>query len=688
MSDKSSKMIFRVLWIVFAVAAIGILVYGSKSSFDKKAKKNLEQISVSKKMEFESGPSGQIPLALLMAKSPIIVQYMQNPTDPELTEMALKEFTVFQDSFLGKTSFWVNDIDHKFYSDLKYAYTVDVNSPDAYWYPMTINASEDYNFNINYNPDLQSSMLWVNAVVRNDRNKGIGIAGTGIPLDNFIDSMYRGLDKELDLYLYNSEYEVTAATDKKLLEDKAIISDVLPGLGKGNIPASGTSFVKKNNGVYYFTPIESVGWMMVIYSPYGIKQFFSNVASSLIIIFVIAFILVAVQFMMQIFAPLLMLKNSIDEIGSGHADLSKRIEMRDVTTFSTISDLCKSFNCFIEKLQGIISNVKISKDTLVEMGDNLKVSYNETSSAITEIISDIGRMGEDIECQAKEVDSTVNSVNVITQNIENLDMLVDEQTKSLHSATSAIVEMIQNISSVNSSVENLSKKFTDLESDAAKGAQVQDEMNGKIQEILQQSATLQEANMAISNIAEQTNLLAMNAAIEAAHAGEAGKGFSVVADEIRKLSETSAAQSNTISSQLVTIQESIQNMVHVTKDSSLAFDNVSGGIKETNQIVQQIAGAMMEQEEGSKVINESLSLVNDSTAKVNSSSSKMSKENMAVVEGMKSLQAVTVRMGDKMEQMAKGADRINQVESVLDRITDEMGASIKQIGIQIDEFNT
>ena len=64
----------------------------------------------------------------------------------------------------------------------------------------------------------------------------------------------------------------------------------------------------------------------------------------------------------------------------------------------------------------------------------------------------------------------------------------------------------------------------------------------------------------------------MNAAIEAAHAGEAGKGFSVVADEIRKLCEEIAAENNIISSNLLNIQENLNQLVNGSASMNIPED--------------------------------------------------------------------------------------------------------------------
>ena len=152
--------------------------------------------------------------------------------------------------------------------------------------------------------------------------------------------------------------------------------------------------------------------------------------------------------------------------------------------------------------------------------------------------------------------------------------MIRQQADGVTQASSAVEEMIGNIQSVNASVDKMASSFAQLEQQSREGQQKQAAVNEKILQIEEKSKTLQEANQAIASIASQTNLLAMNAAIEAAHAGEAGKGFAVVADEIRKLSETSTAQSKTIGEQLKSIQTSIIEVVTGSQESSKAFTSV------------------------------------------------------------------------------------------------------------------
>ena len=124
----------------------------------------------------------------------------------------------------------------------------------------------------------------------------------------------------------------------------------------------------------------------------------------------------------------------------------------------------------------------------------------------------------------------------------------------------------------------------------------------------------------------------VEAAIEAAHAGEAGKGFAVVADEIRKLSETSTAQSKTIGDQLSNIKESISDVVTASSESSVAFESVSKKLEETDALVMQIKSAMEEQNEGSQQITEALHNMNDSTVEVRNASSEMEEGNKMILK--------------------------------------------------------
>ena len=681
---KTKKFsLFTVIWICYAVLALFLIQFGTKTMFDRDSKTYLDQIATTLGLEFELGTEGQIPLVLQMSQSPVTRSFFENPDNPEVRVFALEQIEAFQNSFLSKSSFFVADSDLRFYSDLKYTHNLDIKDPNNYWYIMTRDSKDDYNFNINYNPELNVTNLWVNAVVRNKAGKGIGICGTGIPLTVFIDKMYSALPEGLEMYLYNSDGEITAAKDSKIIAEKENISKYV---SVTKIPFGKSDYVATRDGVYRFESIDSIGWNMVVFRPFGKAELFGNIYIPLIVCIIVAFFIAVFQIYKMLMNPLRILKKSIDDFSSGDADLTKRIDLHGMKSLAVVSSMCDGFNAFISKIHDIVANVKDSKDGLKISGGKLRGSTDDTMSSIGQIMENIEDFAQNINSQVECVESSAGAVQEISANIDSLGKMISEQTNCVSTASSAVTEMVSSITSVNHSVDGLYKKFTELEHRARDGVDTQKKMNEKMVEIQQQSEILQTANAAIANIAEQTNLLAMNAAIEAAHAGEAGKGFSVVADEIRRLSETSSAQSNQISQQLQTIKESIENIVKATELSSEAFESVNNDIHDTNVIVQEITNAMREQEVGSKQIMEALSLVNNTTTEVNSSSFEMSSGNKAVLEGIKVLKETTYNMRQKMDEMSMSASRIHNASTTLDALSIEVGTSIDKIDSKVDVF--
>ncbi len=473
-----------------------------------------------------------------------------------------------------------------------------------------------------------------------------------------------------------------AGTDKNGLL-KLVIPLMAGETGGSFFIENGTG--RKMTGTY--SPIEGTDWSVLCYCPYD--DFYGALFKMLRImgcllagVLVIAFFVTSSILAMSV-KPLLAVKKSIEEIASGDADLTKRII---TNSHDEIGDVVRGFNAFTEKLQSIISMVKISKSELGSAGENLSACTGDTSAAITQIIANISSVHSQITAQGNSVHDTAGAVNEIASNIDSLERMIENQSSGVAQASAAVEEMIGNIQSVNNSVEKMTASFDTLSSSAQNGTKLQSEVNERITQIMNMSETLQEANSAIAAIAEQTNLLAMNAAIEAAHAGEAGKGFSVVADEIRKLSETSSQQSKTIGEELNNIQGAISGMVEASRQSNQAFIDVTSNINATDQLVRQIQAAMQEQNEGSMQISQALHEMNDSTVEVRTASHEMSEGNKSILEDVRQLQEATFAMQGSMDEMGIGARKINETGAALTDIAHQMEESISNIENQIDKF--
>ena len=523
-----------------------------------------------------------------------------------------------------------------------------------------------------------------------DNNTFKGVIGIDILLEqvNTMVNRVRLSEKGISFLLDKDGKYITNPDSKKILKSN-FYNDYQVLAQYKNKYNSSEVLLDAGDGYYFAVrPIDNTnGWTLV--SIGRTKELFKDLLRNINVIVIMAIISILVSlaiafiFALRIVNPIKKVDSAVNEIASGNADLTQRI---NVDSNDEIGNLEKGFNKFIEKLQKIISQIQGSKKELGTVEDTLVSSISEASSSITEIISNIESVGSQVGNQVNAVSQTSAAVTEIAENISSLEMMIQNQSEGVSNASSAVEEMIGNIQSVNQSVEIMSQSFSQLEVTSRNGIDQQRFVDEQISEVSKQSKSLQDANTAIADIASQTNLLAMNAAIEAAHAGEFGKGFAVVADEIRKLSETSSEQSKKISAELHKIVDTINNVVEASAKSTESFGEVSNLIAETDNLVKQINSAMEEQQVGSRQILDSLSIMNNSTSEVKTASHEMKEGNQMILKEIQNLQNTTLVIKQSMNEMAVGAKHMNDTSSALSNISAQVSDAIGKIGQQIDLF--
>ena len=377
------------------------------------------------------------------------------------------------------------------------------------------------------------------------------------------------------------------------------------------------------------------------------------------------------------------IKKNIDDLNTGDKDLTKRLE---IYHNNEISQVKKSVNTFVNTVHETVREIGTANYNLRETFENVKGQLDATKNQMENITSEIQTATSTLKAEDKSVMDTSELVSQISSNITTLNQMIDSQVGAITQASAGIEQMIGNIQSITTSVDKMAGEFTELNAATVEGIEKNRIVNELLNSVLAQSKSLQDTNMVIANISSQTNLLSMNAMIESAHAGEAGKGFAVVAEEIRKLADTSATQSKSISENLKLIAQNIQKVVESADLSKASFEVVSDKSNNTSELVYSIKKATEEQSEGSKHLLETLSTMNNISVSVQRSSKKIGDRALTVLDAIAGLKESSKNMAQNFNKIVSTTEVTQQTTKNLNQLTEDMTQAVNDISERIDEF--
>jgi methyl-accepting chemotaxis protein len=434
-----------------------------------------------------------------------------------------------------------------------------------------------------------------------------------------------------------------------------------------------------------FVPVAGYPWKFVIVAERG--ELLAGITRLIIFIAGAGLILLAAGIVMAILTgrsisrPVSFAALALKDISEGEGDLTRRL---DVNSRDELGDLARYFNKMLAKIEELILVVKDRALTLRQIGGDLTENTELTAESIKDINDAITDVNTRVKEQNELLNTSIAAMSLVSENIDSLNVEVEKQAQSAAQSSSAIEKMLNSIRTVTDTLVANDENVKRLMGASDIGSNGLANVVADIQRIAGESDGLLEINAVMENIASQTNLLSMNAAIEAAHAGESGKGFAVVADEIRKLAVSSAEQSKTISLVLKKIKSSIDKITLSTGSVLSEFEAIDSGVKTVARQETMIRGAMEEQDEGSRLILDSIERLRDGTQLVKEDTAEMLNVSKTVIKDSKNLESLSAKIKFSMDEMALGAGNI--VSSVY-QVNEAGGMNKANIDALVEELS-
>jgi signal transduction histidine kinase/CheY-like chemotaxis protein len=287
---KKRFLIFSIIFFIVIIIAAGLTFFFTIRQLGyTKIEHSLNLAIENQKLRMANEVNSDLGLLIKLADDSIIQNFFLQPGSTYWQKMAFDSLASYRKNFKNNSIFFISDVDKMFIFNDAPPYYVDPHKPENYWYNLTLYDTVRYNFNINYNPDLNMTNLWVNAPVFRD-NKPIGLLGTSINLTQFIISLNSTLPKNIDVYYFNRFNEITISKDPLLALNKTNIRNIF-GSAEDELlniltPNDGEkiSIITHDNEKYAISYIPLLDWFIVAHMSVTAANIFDPTITTIFIV--------------------------------------------------------------------------------------------------------------------------------------------------------------------------------------------------------------------------------------------------------------------------------------------------------------------------------------------------------------------------------------------------------------------
>ncbi|MDF3983744.1 methyl-accepting chemotaxis protein [Luteibacter sp. PPL201] len=351
----------------------------------------------------------------------------------------------------------------------------------------------------------------------------------------------------------------------------AQVKDALPGIAKGG-QVERDYDVDGESHTLFLQPVTGTPWVLATSLPTRLltantTRILGKLAAvqlPLAVLLLVALVLGIRALMKQLGT----LKANIDDLNSGEADLTRRLDQGSGSEYNGVVD---SFNGFVARLQSMMRQVRDSSSSI--------------SSAASQIATGNMDLSQRTEKQASALEETAASMEELTATVrQNADSARQANTLAREAAEAA-----------------------------RGGGDTVDDVVVKMDAITRSSARIADIVGVIDGIAFQTNLLALNASVEAARAGEQGRGFAVVAGEVRSLAQSSAKAARDIKALIAESVDDVAQGAELAKVAGQRIGELTASVTHVATFMDEIMAATTEQSQGIEQVSGVVTHLDDMT---------------------------------------------------------------------------